>query len=223
MASLTIESVKKMNTPAISLLLCSMPRMLLRVACRFVRSFSPENKLANAISPKYKPSWDNLLRKVHQSAVDVEPFEKFLGGLTHYAKEAYKEKPGNEQTAIENTFILDGKIPEVLEPLATRLVTSAVDKLIEDGKIDPMALYKTDVTPLRLTDDDQTSNAWKDRKQCCFRKIDLPRGVRSWRKCVRCHRMAEDITDPKTLPRFLLTLQRSCICGSAWLTVDRSS
>lgn len=241
-ASPTLDAIhaqlESSRSPAPALLLCSSPRMLLRVACRFLRTFAGrDNKIAALIPPKYQGSWDQLVHTAANSPVDILKFEEFLQGLNHYAKAAYDEAKISDpqRSVMEREFLVTGQIPAQLEGVAQRLVTTSVDRLVEGGRVDPLVLFCTDVSGLGLVDGDgsvgmdngagglgvlQKRMGARTKKICVYRKIELAPGLERWKRCTRCARLTEDLTDGKTMPMWLQRAQRQCVCGSSWIVVE---
>ena len=176
-----------------------------------------------AAMPAYLPSWNKFVATVQNSPVDLRQFETFLQGINHYAREGYDAAGTSEldKRSAERSLLVTGVIPEQLDGLAGRLVTNNVDRLIDDGNVDPMTLFEMDVSSLGLTDDLPTQQWWEGRRRCSLRKVDMAPNVTRWRQCARCGRLTEDLTDARTTPPWMHKLHRTCMCGSSWVIMER--
>ena len=198
--------------------------MLLRAGCRYIRSITaPNGRLAaSVVHPLHQASYRRVEASINQAPINLKSVEETLHEINHHAQEAYNAAGVGEldRRNLEREFLVTGVVPEVLDPLARRLIDTSIDRLVEKAGVDTMELFKVDVRPLGLTDDESTKEWWKGRRRCAFRKIDIPPSVKKYRRCARCLRVTEEFTDPRTTPAWIGKLQRQCVCGSAWIAME---
>ena len=116
---------------------------------------------------------------------------------------------------------------DMLMPVVQRLLTGTLDKLTED--VDSKRLFFMDVRWLGLTDDARTRAWHKAHRVDVLRKVELrmpgtARGGTSGvvprvRRCTRCCAYMEDLV-LKGLCIWVLSTQKSCICGNPWVYVE---
>ena len=82
--------------------------------------------------------------------------------------------------------------------------------------VDLAALFFYDVSWLGIDDDANSVVARKSRRTDALRKTEIE-GGRDVRQCTRCCCVTEDFTAPKLMSSWLVSMQRTCFCGSLWM------
>lgn len=212
-----MKAVNAANSPAISILLASYPRFYLRYCLLYIRSMHKAaiERLQYADTPD-REVWHSLAKLCAQ--YPLLQIEVMLREIDHHVYLGYTEAKLNDEqrAAAEKQLLITGDIPEVLMPVVKRLLTTTKEKLFDGGQFDLKDLYFQDFRALNLTDDESTKQLQSTVKIDVLRKVPLKKNLTSWRRCTRCGSCMGNLA-MRGEPTWITTLQKSCVCGNAWM------
>lgn len=220
--------IDKTRNPTIPIILCSTTRVILCFASRFIRTLTTNNPswLARG-GLQVQLSWQRLTKTIKDSPMQIRRFELLLEEISHHAKEAYESAGMGdaERGPVERRFLISGRVPEALVPVARRLLAASVNKLVEEEtSLSPMRLFDMDYSRLGLDGDVPSAVEGAGSKKMvpldALRKIDLAPGVTRVRRCTRCQSVMEDVAGAKAVPVWLNRFGQNCVCGNRWVFMD---
>jgi mediator of RNA polymerase II transcription subunit 16 len=219
------EQMQKRHSPAIILLLASMPRILLRMTFRPLRHGYIQSlngfKAASAIDQK--GAFHKLLGVYQGTPVNHNsfgPLEEYFGDVDSLIKSAYTASSINatQRAVIEREMFLTCAIPPLLMPVVTEMLTGKLETLM--SKLDPGKIHIHDVSWLGLTDDQRTKTFREGHIIDVIRKMPLANTVKL-KLCPRCGSVMENIV--QTLghyPQWVWQSQKVCVCHSSWVSPE---
>lgn len=229
------------NSPALFLLLCSHPRMLIRMICSPLRHGWAHcvkgEKMAT--TPQARDSFSLALSKYNNSPICVHvqqsgqgqvpgiSFELFSMQVEQLIKEAYSSAgiTNAEKPRIERDMLIRTRIPEVLMPALKKLLTETWPNFISSPNVDFGAIYKHDIAWLGFTEDHYTQQWHKRHVVDIVRKTRMPIGIEGVRKfkirtCTRCGSKMEDIQPSAQWPGWVIGNMKNCVCLGNWGEVE---
>ncbi|KIW06622.1 hypothetical protein, variant [Verruconis gallopava] len=219
------EQIQKRHSPAMILLLSSMPRVFLRMTFRPLRHgyMHASNGFRSSTAMEQKNAFHKLLNTFHNSPVNQQSFgalEDFINEIDISIKNAYKTASLSVQdrSAIEKDMLLTLRIPPVLMPTVTAILTVSLDGLM--SKVDPGKVHIHDISWLGLTDDHRTKKFNESRTIDVIRKVPLVSTVKL-RVCPRCGSVMEDLAHGVGHHQpWVLQSHKICVCLSSWANPD---
>lgn len=237
------------NSPALFLLLCSSPRMLLRMLCRPLRhgwihcinfekaSTSPQaramfmqalSKYMNSPICKQIPPPAGNTSVNGQAATGLVPgilFELLIQQADAVVMATYTAsgKSAAERARIEKDMFIHAKIPTVLMPAVKRLLTDTWPKFVSSSNVNFGAIYKHDISWLGFTEDRYTKQWQRKHVVDVVKKTIMARGgtdLRKIRYCTRCASGMEDIQPEPRWPGWVIGSMKNCICLGNWGKVE---
>lgn len=233
----------KHHSPALVLLLASMPRLFLRVAFRPLRYAYAHSQKGYATLSQAGQNLTNEQR-MHQGAygkllgvynstpvnhTSLGPLEEFMGQIEELVKTGYSNsdiQQGPQRLAVERDMFVSGVIPDCLLGAVTEILTTKLDTLMD--RIDAGKVHVHDISWLGLTDDMRT------RKFCEGHIIDVVRkmplasagsaGAVKLRVCPRCGSVMEDIGASGGgmggQQAWVWQSHKVCVCFSSWASPE---
>ncbi|KAL9044109.1 MAG: hypothetical protein Q9214_002729 [Letrouitia sp. 1 TL-2023] len=208
------RTARELNTPALSILLVSQSRLLLKYNCRFFRGISPE-----IINKSQDPTWSELAIMFQSYPVSISQFESILLEVEANMKKVYSSGSvsDSERRDIEKSMLFSGAIPEAIMPVVEALFTTTIKNLKEEVKA--AELYFLDISWLGLSDDPGTDQWKKEHQLDVVHKTQIPNGKRV-KRCVRCCSVKDDtVQAPKGVANWLTNMWRCCACGDWWMAL----
>lgn len=205
------------GNPSIHLLLCSFPRVLLRMQIFSTPQFV---KLVQALIPRARSLEEReKLMGIHDFArsipVNFKVLAEFMTEVDVAIRDAYTEAGVNTERreAIELVMMTEGLIPDELALALQTLLDTIVPKLYESGA-DMGKLYFWDTQWLGIERAVPPDGA---KRYDAIRKTPLAEGMKL-RSCRRCGAQMEDIPQEQVrqLPAWLHHGQRQCYCLNYW-------
>ncbi|KAF2842252.1 hypothetical protein M501DRAFT_998516 [Patellaria atrata CBS 101060] len=226
------------NSPALPLLLSSIPRLLLRYALRPLRyaqghaAQAAKNATPTAATRAARAAFATLLQLSAARPVQPPVFDELIGAVDSAIRNAYKDAGLDEKARgfAERELLTRGEVPGPLAKVVKSLLTEMLDKTISDASVDAARVRWTDTVTLGVTDDEKARRWWKSHTWDIIRKCTLPEG-RRLRRCARCCGVMEDAgpvgsvygKDEKGssaerggLHQWVYTTQKICVCSGSW-------
>ncbi|KAI9844417.1 MAG: mediator complex subunit [Sclerophora amabilis] len=224
------EHIRDTNSPALLILLSSIPRTLIRYNSRGIRvlrsalakMFDPANPARmSANDPSLRPSLTTLITLVDRSPVRITDYERFISELDTQIKDAYNSSAcaEPERRQAEKLLLISGTIPPPLLPAIKNILGPTLNAM-RTG-IDPAALYFADYSWLGVSDDKRTHDWARTHILDAIRKIELSEATQL-RICTRCCATMEDVRPQKGSSVWMTSIQKMCLCGSLWMLFDAS-
>jgi mediator of RNA polymerase II transcription subunit 16 len=213
--------VRETNSPALSLLLISTSRQFLKLTCNCIRgglnTLIKAQKGAN--SNPLVLAYRELEAVFQKSPVTVSQFDHLLSQLDASIKGTYQAGVSDvDRNVTEKDMLIKATIPSLLIGPVKDLLTKTAKELKEEVNV--AEIYFTDIGWLGLTDD-QSSKRWRMQHPIdTIRKTELKKD-KPIKRCTRCGAMTEDRQSARGMTMQMTNLQRYCICGSWWMSVDR--
>ena len=214
-----------MNSPALFLLLASVPRVLLRFLFRLLRQIGQftGNSLRNATNIEQRQAYSSFINLFNNSPVNIPLMEPVVAELEPIVKAAYVKAGVDDvqRGQIEKTMLTSCELPDVLMSAVKKLLTTMLDKFQED--VDPAKVYFADIRWMGLTDDKSTEAFHKRREFDVVRKVQLS-GEVPLRRCTRCCSHMLDFDEAKqvrSLPPWMHGAQKVCVCGNNWVSIGK--
>lgn len=213
----------KEHSPAILILLCSIPRILLRMIFRPLRHgmVHSTNGLKTSLQYEHKMAFNKLLQIYQATPISILPLENYLMDVDTLVKTAYRNAgiTDAKREESEREMFLTATIPTILTPCVTEMLTTklfALSTHVDQGKI-----YLHDISWLGLTDDGKTKRWHQNHVVDVIRKLPLSKESRL-RVCPRCGSVMEDISPGMQgvagmgqMP-WVWQSQKTCICYNSW-------
>ena len=218
------REIRKRNTPALHLLLQSIPRMLLRFNCQYLHlAFANAGKAGQQTE-------DAADRKVildfmalfSDAPVKLYHFKRLIDEADGWVKKTYSETVTEEtRVEAEKTMLISGGLPDVLMPVVQHLFTQMIDRFRTE--VDPAKMYFYDVRWLGLTDDKASQEWLHEQKFDIHMKTPIGPKARL-RSCPRCRSVMDDTPSKTRLPStaWLALVEKSCICTGNWMAVPET-
>jgi len=216
------------HSPALLVLLCSIPRILLRMIFRPLRHgmIHSTNGLKTSLQFEHKVAFNKLLQIYQATPISILPLETYLMDVDTLVKAAYRNAgiPDSKREEYEREMFLTATIPPILLPCVTEMLTTkltTLQNLVDEGKI-----YTHDISWLNLTDDKKTKRFHEKHVVDVIRKLPLAGNARL-RVCPRCASVMEDISlpgggQPGQMP-WVWQSQKTCICYNSWASPGPST
>ncbi|KZF26413.1 hypothetical protein L228DRAFT_257858 [Xylona heveae TC161] len=215
------DKIRQLNSPALFLVLCSVPRLFLRYNVRGIRSVHTAAHRSSRLGPSSE-HWQALLRiaeGLEESPVPIVLFDRVLNEMDQAIKSAYQGSGMSdaERNQAEKEMLIHGDIPDALVPVISRLLTDTLNKIAME--MDPAEIYFVDHSWLDLSDDLRTDAYRRQHRVDAIRKVPLS-GSATLRRCTRCCLYMEDFIPQRT--GWLSGLQMRCLCGNLWMLIESS-
>ncbi|KAF2238203.1 hypothetical protein EV356DRAFT_440443 [Viridothelium virens] len=213
------REIQKLNTPALHLVLQSIPRMLLRFNCQYLH-------LALANATKSRSQADDLrdrriiedfMALFNDAPVKLHLFRRMIDETEGWIKRVYTDPFGEEaRVEAEKTMLVEAGVPEALMPVVKHLVGQAMERY--RAEMDPAKIYFHDIRWLGLTDDRASRMLLEEQKFDVHMKRLIGPKARL-RRCTRCRSVMDDTPSKTKSPpgQWLTLLEKSCICGNIWM------
>jgi hypothetical protein len=233
--------IQSNHSPALLLLLSSLPRIFLRVLFRPLRyayAHSSKGFANTALGNEQRGAFHKLLGVYNTTPVNhtsLGPLEEFVIEIENLVRSAYDSagiQPGPPRQAIEREMFVHGTVPASLLPAATAILTTKLDSLMD--RIDAGKAHVHDVSWLGLTDDARTRHFYDGHVIDVVRKMPLaPNGGggggsgTKLRVCPRCGSVMEDIGGQgATMAQqqaWVWQSHKVCVCFSSWASPEEGS
>jgi mediator of RNA polymerase II transcription subunit 16, fungi type len=240
--SLIQSKVTELNTPALGLILCSIPRTLLKHNARGIRGLdhtATKFLQASVQTDAQKAVYKNLKDLFDAAPVKVSHFEKILTEVDGFVKAAYTSSNPKlselDRVQLERSLLISQDMPECFKSVTEKLFGQTLTATWND--IDPADLRFWDISWLGLADDRRSFMYKKQNVVDVVRKIVLRAGPpgtgfgeagpgisvaggggMKLRRCSRCCAMTEDVL-PTRNQSMWTQMQRMCVCGTTWMLV----
>lgn len=191
------------HSPALVLLLASMPRLFLRVSFRPLRyayAHSQKGFQNTSLGNEQRGAFHKLLSVYNSTPVNhttLGSLEEFVAEVENMVRSAYNTAgipEGAQRQTVERDMFVSGIIPPCLLPAVTEILTNKLDTLMD--RIDAGKVHVHDVFWLGLTDDARARRFCEGHTIDVLRKMPLVAagGVSvKLRVCPRCGSVMEDI------------------------------
>ena len=214
---LLVDIVHETNSPALSLVLISSSRSLLRYNCRGLRGIDAQSKSHPSSESQFRVFCE--LQSIFQKRpVSVNHFEHIISDVDREVNLAYANAHTTDEgrQVTEREMLVSGEIPDLLMPVVSYLFSKILQRTQLEVNVAELAFW--DISPLGLSDD-RRSDAWRKVDALdAHRKVKLPRGVQL-RRCVRCCALMEDSLPYRGSSAWLSSMAKICVCGSLWMLV----
>jgi mediator of RNA polymerase II transcription subunit 16 len=180
-----------MNKPAVLMLLSAFPRAMMKLWAQPIQwvkrsaEAHANNPNAPVQSPESKRLYTPLLSAVTELPFEWRWFEVLVSETTNHVRGIYKQRNLNDaqRNSIEREILL-GKVPDILFPVAKRLVTDTLwNSNQQNGcladKLDMGKLMFFDTTWLGLQDS-KRARIWHDTHVVDVCQKMIIRGVGTW-------------------------------------------
>lgn len=214
-----------------------MPHVLLYNAYRRMQSIT-HNSLIKV------SDFDRLLSKLSS---DIRlAYQNAFAGLASQQKNEDNSQPGqkvvdqqvkNAQVRSELSVLLDAQPPPPFLPVLRKFFNT--DLRAFRAQTDPARLFFADYSLLEVSDEPRVLAERKAASQYVdvFRRVEMTPATQSrdadrakpggspisWRRCVRCSAVMEDMVGTRPGFTFVLAQQRRCACGGYWALLARDS
>ncbi|KAK9449919.1 mediator complex, subunit Med16 [Limtongia smithiae] len=216
------QYVKRGNSSvALSILLCGVPRLILRYALRGLRGLEQIVSRSSSREPDEfalsRVAFRQLGDIMRSGPLAITSFEKLVSDIDTYTK----SMPVNS-LEVDQTLLFKGTVPPELASATMRVCAVFMQRIKPELDLQALYFYPTDWLGLGRRGSSFKTEIGLEidnlRKQ-----ILSPQGVHR-RRCVRCGSMStlEDFKGVKATPHWTLVFQRNCICGSAWVKSDNA-
>jgi mediator of RNA polymerase II transcription subunit 16 len=185
------NKIKEMNKPAVLMLLSAFPRAMMKLWAQPIQwvkrsaEAHANNPNAPVQSPESKRLYTPLLSAVTELPFEWRWFEVLVSETTNHVRGIYKQRNLNDaqRNSIEREILL-GKVPDILFPVAKRLVTDTLwNSNQQNGcladKLDMGKLMFFDTTWLGLQDS-KRARIWHDTHVVDVCQKMIIRGVGTW-------------------------------------------
>jgi mediator of RNA polymerase II transcription subunit 16 len=225
------------HSPALLLLLSSLPRIFLRVLFRPLRyayAHSSKGFANTALGNEQRGAFHKLLGVYnttpvnHTSLAALEEFVVEIEGLVRKSYEDAGVAAGPQRQAVEREMFVHGTVPPSLLPAATAILTTKLDSLMD--RIDAGKVHVHDVSWLGLTDDTRTRHFYDGHVIDVVRKMPLApsgangTGATKLRVCPRCGSVMEDIGGSGggvgVHQPWVWQSHKVCVCSSSWASPE---
>lgn len=217
------------HSPALILLLTSLPRLFLRVSFRPLRygyAHSQKGFANTALGNEQRGAFHKLLGVYGSTPVNqtsLGPLEDFVTSIEKSVETAFADAgitPGPARQILERDMFVSGAIPPSLLSVCTSLLTDngPLDTLLD--RLDAGKIHTHDVSWLGLTDDVRTQTFIRGHVIDVVRKMPLGGSVRV-RVCPRCGSVMEDIGrehagGSQGQMAWVWQSHKVCVCFSSW-------
>lgn len=211
-----VSVVDKTNSAAITVLVCSGSRGVLRqTLISWLYCIKELSSRAMKMPEAFRRPVNQLMELHSSQPFDSQRVAQLVAELEYYQKEAYDSAgfTPEQREATERKMMATSKIPEVLLPLAERLLTSSIGKLVADDDHGKSALDQVRLYMPRALMQKQVDN----RRKTPIR-LGKQNGCEEWLECSRCQAVASQQSTP---PRWFQSLPRTCTCSNAWVITRR--
>ena len=218
------QEINRLNTPALHLVLQSIPRMLVRFNCQYlVLALGNAHKAGQQTEdPADRRAISEYLALFNEAPVKLQHFRKMIDEAEVWIKRTYNDSlPEETRVEAEKAMLVSGALPDVLMPVAKHLLTQTMDRL--HAEMDPAKIYFHDVRWLGLTDDEASRMLLQKQKFDVHMK--KPIGLKArLRRCTRCRSLMDDTPNQTRLPSaaWLALLEKSCICANNWMALPET-
>jgi len=237
----TVQSaIDTTNSPALFMLLASIPRVFLRLWTRPLRHgyIHTGNGIKTAPNDHARHAFTRMLALYTTTPLPLQQFENLLQDLDKSVQHAYAAAglSDTDRQRCESDMLLRCQVPEVLAPVVKRLLTESWNTFCALPVVDLGRVYAHDVSSLGLTEDGK-ARVWRKRHRVdVLRHVELEAegGVK---RCVRCAAVAEDLGQgmgvgmgsqgqvgggPQQVPvqQWVMGSQKNCVCFSGWVKVS---
>ncbi|KAK6391072.1 hypothetical protein LTR65_004829 [Meristemomyces frigidus] len=208
--------VASTGNAAMHLLLCSFPRVLLRM---HILSTPQYLRLAHAWIPRARSIEESQkLNGIYDFAksipVNFNAFPEFITEVDGAVRNAYTEAgvSGERRMEIELAMMTEGHIPDELVPALQTILDTILPNLCESADMGKMYFWQTQWLGI-----EQAVPAEGTTLYDAIRKTPLANGMKL-RVCRRCGAHTEDVSQEQVrqLPAWLQHGQRQCYCQSYW-------
>ncbi|KAF2401203.1 hypothetical protein EJ06DRAFT_581391 [Trichodelitschia bisporula] len=211
------------SSPAILVLLASIPRILLRMMCRPLRhgKVHAQNNFKTCLNPEQRMAFQKLL-SIYVSPVPITALEQYLSDVDTQVKNAYAAAgfSAAQRADAERDMFTAARIPPVLLPVVTSMLTTKLTELSKH--MDAGKIYLHDVAWLNLTDDRKTKAFHEKQIIDVIRKFPLAAKIKL-RRCPRCASVMEDFGLQGPGPNsqaWLWQSHKCCVCFGAWTVLE---
>ncbi|KAK5134455.1 hypothetical protein LTR08_006502 [Meristemomyces frigidus] len=208
--------VAETGNPSVHLLLCSFPRVLLRLQIISTPQYLKLVQLAipRANSLDERQQLQGIYELARTIPFSFAAFPELIAETDNAVRSAYTEagSSGERRMEMELAMMTEGHIPDELQPALVTLMDTILPKLCESA--DMGKLYFWDTYWLGI---DRAVPADSAKRYDAIRKTPLNSNMRL-RVCRRCGAQTEDIPQGQVrqLPPWLNHAQRQCYCQNYW-------
>ncbi|KAI9655337.1 MAG: mediator complex subunit [Bathelium mastoideum] len=218
------QEIKRLNTPALHLMLQSIPRMLVRFNCQYLAlALNNAHKTGQqAEDPAERRAIAEYLALFNEAPVKLHHFRRMIDEAEGWIKRIYNDSFGEEaRVEAERSMLVSGALPDALMPVAKHLLTSTMERL--RSEMDPAKIYFHDLRWLDLTDDQASEMLLEKQKYDVHMKKPIGPKARL-RRCTRCRSLMDDTPNQSKVPSaaWLALLEKSCVCASNWMAVPET-
>ncbi|GAB7348668.1 hypothetical protein MBLNU459_g7031t1 [Dothideomycetes sp. NU459] len=211
------ETVMKLNTPSLHLLLHSAPRALIRLVTEILKPYlmkvnhARTKNLVNTISERAALEDIEALLTTRLPFRNLKVIETLIAEIDGTVRKAYADAHATAQlrSHAEQALLVESVIPGPFEPVLRHVFGAVLPKLLE--AVDGAGVFFAETGWLGLKD-----GKTKEANIDAVRKMEIPRGAKV-RMCRRCGSLTEDAWDGA--PPWIQAGHKMCVCLSHWLIV----
>jgi hypothetical protein len=236
------EFIHTKHTPALHLLLCSLPRRILRFFCGVIHKqyLATTKKLSALRPPDQTPPKDTPQLRQWQQFMNIykqcpllaltlhekSPFDAWLMRIDQSVAECYGTTSRDERQKIEAGMLVRGTVPQLLMP-AVSVIFETLEGL--QRFYDPGQLYRFDTSSLGLALQPSSGSSGaggpaaaaavaggkRKRTYDVIKKTELVSHT-PIKMCPRCGSVTEEYEPGDAMPFWLQMHAKLCACGVLW-------
>ncbi|OJD18828.1 hypothetical protein AJ78_01160 [Emergomyces pasteurianus Ep9510] len=216
-------SSKTYESPALILVLSSVPRSFLRHIFRHLSRFPLTFKAANNLSGESYQLFASISSTIEQSSLKADVCEKMLAHIDSLVARSYETAGfGNaERNAPEREMLITCSIPPVLQPAVMSVLAETMAQIVRP-EVDRMALALYDYSWLGVGDDKRTEHFKRTHDVDILKRnvSKLLDPTVAKRRCVRCCEISADASLPRSVSMYRwigkIGVLRTCVCGGSF-------
>ncbi|TKA79387.1 hypothetical protein B0A55_02827 [Friedmanniomyces simplex] len=221
--------IAETGNPALHILLCSFPRVLLRMQTNAIAIYLKWIQMAKprADTLEHKQQMEEFCEMVKGMPFAYNHFVELLTEFDAAVRNAYTEAGASAERRVdvELAMMTEGTVPGELEPAVRTLVEGLLPRLEEQA--DMGRVYFWDTEGLGISGDSSVPHAGKGKENGegavrydAIRKVRLT-GEMKVRVCRRCGAEMEDLSQEvlRGAPEWVKHGQRHCFCQGFWWAV----
>ncbi|KAK4894066.1 Mediator of RNA polymerase II transcription subunit 16 [Elasticomyces elasticus] len=208
--------VAETGNPALHVLLCSFPRILLRMQTTVFPVFLKWIHAAKARprTLEHKQLMEDFCRRAEKMPFRINHFVELIAEFDAAVRSAYTESGASTERRvdIELAMLTEGVIPDELEPVVRTLMETILPKFEENADMGKVYFWDTQWLGILNSVPEKGATRYD-----AIRKVQLTKEMKL-RVCRRCGAEMEDLPQEqiKQAPDWVKHAQRHCFCQGYW-------
>ncbi|WPG99810.1 Hypothetical protein R9X50_00262900 [Acrodontium crateriforme] len=211
------KSIADTGNPALHLLLCSVPRALLRSLIFYIPAFFRlvQASVPRATSVVQRQQLEAAFERAKRLPFTFKPFQDLLTEFDTSMRNAYNgaSVTTDQRVEMELCMLTEGVIPNELEPAIEALCSTLIQNLLSHELTNAGELYYRNTEWLGIRNNNNKISQNLDVIRKVPMKMDAKRRI-----CRRCGSQMEDVSheDARQGPAWFFLAQRHCFCMNSW-------